>query len=124
MDIGELFFSYFSGPKVLIVGDSNIHRISTAVINDDCYSFDCLPVSGARYVHDTNRLRMKMKKMLQEDTYDHVFVHLGSNDVLCSFDVFYRESVIGLTDNKLLLDMVTTKHFYDIPSSMYYIDEI
>ncbi|KAL4240364.1 hypothetical protein ACF0H5_001154 [Mactra antiquata] len=31
---------------------------------------------------------MKMKKMLQEDTYDHVFVHLGSNDVLlmCSTD--------------------------------------
>ncbi|KAL4223840.1 hypothetical protein ACF0H5_017305 [Mactra antiquata] len=46
--------------------------------------------SGARYVHDTKRLRMKMKKILQEDTYDHVFVHLGSNDVLCSFDVFYR----------------------------------
>ncbi|KAL4237512.1 hypothetical protein ACF0H5_002227 [Mactra antiquata] len=56
--------------------------------DDDCYLFDCLPVSGARYVNDLKGLRMKMK-MLQED-YHRVFVHLGSNDVLCPLDVFYR----------------------------------
>ncbi|KAL4229194.1 hypothetical protein ACF0H5_012233 [Mactra antiquata] len=93
MGVGELCFSYFSGPKAksLIVGDSNVHRISSAVMNgDDCCLFDCLPVSGARYVNDLKGLRMKMKKMLQEEDYHHVFVHLGSNDVLCPLDVFYR----------------------------------
>ncbi|KAL4233500.1 hypothetical protein ACF0H5_008181 [Mactra antiquata] len=77
--------------------------------DDDCYLFDCLRVSGARYANDLKGLRMKMKKMLQEEDYHRVFVHLGSNDVLCPLDVFYSTYCTYLIQTSDI-ELVSSRH--------------
>lgn len=84
----EKFIFSGLGP-ILVAGDSNVHRINNVVLDKDV-SIKCLPISGARYTNDKKEFRKKLKACLRGDSYRQLYLFMGSNDVLISDHLFYR----------------------------------
>ncbi|KAH3769270.1 hypothetical protein DPMN_170520 [Dreissena polymorpha] len=77
-----------SDVRVLIAGDSNVHRLKSACPPNA--RIDFLPVSGAKYVSDRKGFRKLLHQELMSGCYDILYLHLGSNDVCCKDSNFYR----------------------------------
>ncbi|XP_052215794.1 uncharacterized protein LOC127834191 [Dreissena polymorpha] len=77
-----------SDVRVLIAGDSNVHRLKSACPPNA--RIDFLPVSGAKYVSDRKGFRKLLHLELMSGCYDILYLHLGSNDVCCKDSDFYR----------------------------------
>ncbi|KAL4240007.1 hypothetical protein ACF0H5_000802 [Mactra antiquata] len=80
----------FAGPRrtALIAGDSNVHRIRRMV--DPRSGVSCLPVSGARFTKDRKDFIRQLLTEMKREEYEVLYLHLGSNDVLCPLEDFTR----------------------------------
>ncbi|WAR06861.1 hypothetical protein MAR_016819 [Mya arenaria] len=80
---------------VLVAGDSNVYRLrdsSNTRSGSGNVNISFLAVSGARYVKDRKNFRCRVREEVEHQHFRSIYLHLGSNDVFCTIEDFYRNA--------------------------------
>ncbi|XP_053396680.1 uncharacterized protein LOC128556247 [Mercenaria mercenaria] len=85
------------GTGVLVAGDSNVRHICNS-IDADSKNVDPLTIPGARILRDGKGFLNALTAKLSRNTFERLYLHLGSNDVLSSQEK-YMSSLMSLCDH-------------------------